>query len=235
MKFLRTKRQSVVDKMPNLGESVSDAHSTYGMSASIRDSSMGAALQVAAQLKVLLGKDKRIVAVADMVLNDGSTKLAAKLGTAMAKLENDPVLVMDGNFQSPGIHKEFNVPREPGMSDIIEGNQELGKAVHVVNDDGLSVVSIGTVHENCVSLLSSSNTESTFGTLRNRFRYILIDVGPLLSSPESMLLASASDGLIAALACGIRRRHEVLKFQKQMEIMKIPLLGILLTKGTKGK
>jgi hypothetical protein len=46
-----------------------------------------------------------------------------------------------------------------------------------------------------------------------------------------MLVASLSDGIVGAVATAARRRDEIFSFQQALENLKIPLLGIVLTKG----
>jgi hypothetical protein len=55
-----------------------------------------------------------------------------------------------------------------------------------------------------------------------------MDIGPLLISPESMLLASASDAVIATLKAGERSTKELLRLKQEVTRLNSRFLGVVL-------
>ena len=190
-------------------------------------------LQAAARLKLVLGSEGRVVAVMGLTTVDGATMVVARLGAALARIDRSQVLVLDGNLRSPGLGDVFGVPRVPGLADILEGRSDLHQSTHGLDLDNLFVLPAGA--GSIASLLSSPGCAMTMASLRDRFRYIVIDAGLAHAGPDALVWASLSDGVVAALAAGIRRRHEVVEFQQELERLKIPLLGVVLTQTARDK
>jgi len=188
-------------------------------------------LQTAARLKVVLRPHGKIVAVTGLDVRDGGARLAAGLGAAMAALDNDRVLVMDANVRAPELHEAFGIPRTPGLFDALDGKADLKLALRCVGPSNLFVLPIGESTETMGSMLTSPEGAGVMKTIREQFRNVIVDAGLIHSAAEGMLFASMCDGVIVALAVGIRRRDEILAFQEQLGRLKIPLLGVVLTRA----
>lgn len=193
------------------------------------------ALQVAARLKLLLGDSGGVVAIAGVAAGDGSTQLAANLGRAMAVIDQAPVLVMDANANIPTLHKLFSIASGPGLLGLLAGNECLDVLAHPLEHGNLFVLPFGEGRSNLASLMASPQGAGGLAALRKEFRYVFADVGTVLANPENLLLASATDGIVAAIAAGVRRRHEVAHFHQELLRLKIPFFGVVLTKGASRK
>lgn len=189
------------------------------------------ALQTAERLKVLLGSAGRVVAVAGLGESDGSTTLAAALGFALAALDESRVLVMDANVREPRLHELLRVPKRPGILDLLEQKSDLELATTRLELSNLFVLPAGQASTSLAALLSQPNGARLLDEIRRTYRYVIIDAGVIRSGAGGMLVASMSDGVVAALAIGARRRDEVLQFRQELKQLNIPLFGVVLTKA----
>jgi len=188
------------------------------------------AVQTAARLQVLLGETGKVVAVTGVAENDRSSLLAGCLGSGLAATSGSSVLLIDANVESPHLHEMFHVALKPGLLDLLEEELEVEAAAHPQESGNLFVLPLGQSESSLPALLGKEESKNIFASLRARYRYIVINVGLLGSRPEGVLLASLSDGVVAAAAAGVRRRHEVQQLREQLKTLHIPLLGVVLTK-----
>jgi len=189
------------------------------------------ALKAAARLRLALGPSGSLVAVTGIGDDDGSTLLTARLGAALAALDNSMVLLVDGAGHRPGLPGVFSTPRIPGLLDLLEGRADLKLAVRALDPPNLFVLPVGEGSRSLASLLTSPKCLEIMSQIRQQYRYVITDVGVMHEGADGVLLASMCDGVVAALAAGARRRWEVVDFRQELERMKIPLLGVVLTKG----
>lgn len=212
------------------------------------------ALQTAARLKVLLGHRGGTVAVTGLGESDSATPLAAALGLALAALDESRVLVVDANIRNARLHEFFRVRSQPGILELLEQRSETSladKLVRLCNGqeegpntlnvlqlavtglelNNLFFLPIGKASASLAALLSHPHGKWMFDEIRKAYRYVVIDVGAIQSGAEGVLLAAMTEGVVAALASGARRRHEVVQFRQELNHLNIRLFGVVLTKA----
>ncbi|WP_321471622.1 CpsD/CapB family tyrosine-protein kinase [uncultured Paludibaculum sp.] len=188
-------------------------------------------LQAAARVKLSLGATGKVFAVTGLAPGDGSADLAVRLGAALAAVEPAPVLLVDGSVAEPTQAAAFGLPAKPGLLEVLRGDVELSSAVHSVGPPNLSVLPLGKGDASLASLLAGPNAATVLAQIRDRYRYVVIEVGLVQKAPDALLLAAMTDGVVVAAATGDRRRHELQGLKQDLDRMKIPLLGVVLTTG----
>jgi Mrp family chromosome partitioning ATPase len=96
----------------------------------------------------------------------------------------------------------MHINRAPGLSDLLS-NQCKSKDVALSKIGGeetnLHAVSCGTLPPNPLELLSSRQFQGLLEQLRTRFKYIVIDVPPLLAVSDAVVLGQMSDSVIFSI------------------------------------
>jgi Mrp family chromosome partitioning ATPase len=110
------------------------------------------------------------------------------------------VLLVDANFKTPGLHREFGLPLGPGLSDLLAGLTTLRQAVQTADGSGLCVLTAGTPSLASLSLFTGPAFETMKGHLREYFDNIIFDCAPLSRDAETYVLAKKLDGLVMVLA-----------------------------------
>lgn len=188
-------------------------------------------LQAAARVKLSLGAVGRVFAVTGLAMDDNAGHLASRLGSALAAVEPAPVLLVDGNVSQPSQAAWFGLPAKPGLLEVLRGTADLRAAAQSVGPANLFVLPLGTHHGSLASLLAGPNAASLLREIRDRFRYVVVEVGLVQKAPDALLLAALTDGVVVAVSAGDRRRHELQGLKQDLDRMKIPLLGVILTTG----
>jgi Mrp family chromosome partitioning ATPase len=189
------------------------------------------ALQAAVKIKLLLGSMKRMFAVSGIGEKDGSSLLTAALGTALATLDANPVLVIDANTRGSRLSRMFDMPDAPGLVNLLEDHWDPKYVTQPAQPGNLFFLPLGKSGRSLASLIGDPRCARIMESIRSYFRYIAVDCGILRESPDNMLFASLSDGVVCAAAAGYRRHNEIVSFRQELQRLQIPLLGIVLTKG----
>ena len=158
--------------------------------------------------------------------------MAARLGAAMAQIDHAPVLIVEGNVASPRLAQLFGLTPGPGFLDVLEQRADLQQAIRPVVPPNLFVLPLGEGEAagSLASLLTSASGAFVMSAIREQFRYVIVDAGLIRRQAEGMLLASLADGVVVAVAIAVRRRDEIAGFHEELQRLKIPLFGVVLTR-----
>ena len=87
------------------------------------------------------GEGGRVVLVSSAVEGEGKTTTAIGLAKALARIGQNTLIVFS-DFRLPTLHEHFNIPRAPGLSDILRLAQIGGDTTEVAELlDGVTHVS----------------------------------------------------------------------------------------------
>ena len=164
---------------------------------------------------------------------DGVSEAVTQMGGALALMGGGPVLVVDANVRAPSLHSIFGVEQIPGLADVLAGRAELDAALRSNEATLVSVLPSGNPTDDFLSLLMSQECVSLLDRLRARFRFILVDTPPMLLYPESSLMASRSDGVVAVLRTWERNKSELFEIQRILGALRVTLFGVALTERAK--
>jgi polysaccharide biosynthesis transport protein len=131
----------------------------------------------------------------------GTTTTVANLGVVLAEA-GDRVLIMSTDFRSRALNRLFDLPDEPGLSDVLSDQADLRSLIRPTSVPGLSVVPSGNAPDN-PSLLGGPKMGEILDSLRREdLDIILIDSSAALATADVSLLGARVDGTI--LVCDAR-------------------------------
>jgi len=187
------------------------------------------AVLAATRLRLKVGESVRVIGFAGLGEIDGADALCLRMAVATARLVQGPVLIVEGDVRRSSIGGDFERTLEPGFCEVLAGAANPDAAVRATNTEHLFLLPAGRPIESTAALFSSPECRELFEALTANFRYVFVHLGPIVSSPESFALASQTDGVVATLARGRRRRNEAAELRRQIEAAGTHLLGIVLT------
>lgn len=197
---------------------ISGVYSTRPVNAAVHED----ALRTATHLRVALSAPDRALAITGLEDVDGASILAREVARALALVGQEPVVLV-------GSRELTETGELSGLADVLMGHAELDSVLPEPDSDGLVSLPPGRLSVNASALFSSLECTRLFATLKARFRYVVVDAGPL-RSPESLLLMTHCDAIAVALATGLRRRADALEAQSEVARLHKRLMGVILTR-----
>ncbi|GMQ85275.1 MAG: hypothetical protein BMS9Abin07_0841 [Acidimicrobiia bacterium] len=128
----------------------------------------------------------------------GASTVAMNLAIAATQLGRRVVLI-DGNFESPGISRYSRSGTSTGLTDIASGEATLAEASQmwtVGNDSLLPVVTAGTHGGNDAVPFDGVDLAAAFDVIGERADLVLIDAPPISNGGPTAKLAAHADGSI---------------------------------------
>lgn len=118
----------------------------------------------------------------------GKSFISTNLATILAQSDKR-VLLIDADLRRGYMHKYFNYDPKPGLTEYLNGQQELGNIVRSTEFENLSVISRGKSPANPSELLSTQKFADMLTQLSSQFDHILIDTPPVLAVTDGIIIS----------------------------------------------
>jgi len=139
-------------------------------------------------------------------------------------------LLVDPNFNQPTLHRYFGIESNQGLGEVIEQNTDWRNCLIPVQGSALKIITAGKSDSKPVELLSSERFRTLVRQWRNQFKYVIIDTPPVLTSVESLSVASVTDGVVLIVCAGQTRWDSAQNAKRKLQASGINLLGVALNR-----
>jgi polysaccharide biosynthesis transport protein len=156
--------------------------------------------------------------------DSGTTTVALNLAFAIASTDQR-VLVIDGNFRRPSIHKTLGLSEGPGLSDILAGGASLASAVQT--SGSVSVLSAGSADTRIVERLATTPMSALLTEAGAAYDIVLIDAPPALVAGDALALANRCDAALLVVRAMADKRGMVGRVRNELGETKADLVGIV--------
>jgi polysaccharide biosynthesis transport protein len=179
------------------------------------------------------GKTQKIIMITSPGPAEGKTTVVQNLGIALAETGRR-VLLVDADFRRPHLHREFSLPNEWGLIDLLLEDQPLGdyppeRLGSFTGLPGLSILPNRVTQNNVSKALYSPRLRTILETLTKRYDMVLVDAPPLLSVADARIIAPLTDALILVLRAGVTNRESAMEAYQRIQEDGLTLLGTVLT------
>ena len=166
-----------------------------------------------------------VIAFASTAPGEGASFVSYNAALMLATVYNQKVCWIDANFQSP--QKMLVHTDGPTLATLLQNPERLsdlrqsGNPVLVPGGLNLSTVRGLFADQKCLDLMRGLST---------RFDFAIIDLPPVLSSTDSALLASASDGLALVIEQRYLKREVINHGMEALHAKSVRVLGAVINK-----
>ncbi len=179
------------------------------------------------------GKAQKIILITSPGPAEGKTTVVQNLGIALAETGRR-VLLVDADFRRPHLHREFSLPNDWGLIDLLLEDQPIGeyppeRLGSFTGLPGLSILPNRITQNNVSRALYSPRLRTILETLTKRYDMVLVDAPPLLSVADARIIAPLTDALILVLRAGVTNRESALEAYQRIQEDGLTLLGTVLT------
>lgn len=176
----------------------------------------------------LPGGECKVIGVTSPTPGDGKSTTAANLAIALAQI-GKRVLLMDCDLRLPTVASKFRIAQVPGLSDFLVGQARIEDTVRNVERFSISVLPAGNLPPDPTGLLEARQIESLFNGLRKIYDFVIVDLPPVQTVPDAMILSKYIDGYLLVVREKQTRHRGVSDTLKQLQIADVKLLGFVTT------
>jgi capsular exopolysaccharide synthesis family protein len=158
---------------------------------------------------------------------DGKSMVAANLAAGLA-LNGRRILLVDGNFRRPEIHKVFAIGNDTGFSTVLSSIESFTDTVQQTQVPNLDVLPSGPKPANATELLESQLLIDFIERALEEYDHVIFDSGPLLVVSETVALAPRVDGVVTVVRARSNSRGLLQRMRDEIRKLKAEHLGVVL-------
>ncbi len=147
----------------------------------------------------------RTIVITSPSPQDGKTTTATNLAITFAQ-QGLRVLLADCDLRRGRLHNVFRVPREPGMTQYLAGQNTFEEVVRDSSVERLAFIPAGTFPPNPSELLGSARTRDLMAQLSSKYDIVILDTPPVHVAGDALILGTIADGVILVLRAGNTER-----------------------------
>lgn len=169
----------------------------------------------------------RTLTATSSLSQDGKSTLLSNLAASFAQVKID-VLLIDADMRRPSLQRQFSLPLHKGLSDVLDGKLTVDDAIKPSGLENLSLMTAGATPTNPSELLESEAFDELLESLSNRFRLIIIDVGPVLAVADPCVVSQKTDGTLLVVRPANDSKHQAREAVERLRSVGAVLLGCFL-------
>ena len=175
------------------------------------------------------GRAAKILLVTSTNSEEGKTLVATNLATGMAQVGNS-VLLIDLDLRRPSVHRSFDLPVQPGLSELLAGATRGRDPIRPTEIRGLSVLPAGKPLTNPGDLIGSMAFKQLMETLSKRFDRIVIDSPPVMAVTDASLIAHEDVGVLFVVSADRTGRRPAQAALDRLEAVGARFIGVVLNR-----
>lgn len=162
---------------------------------------------------------------------DGKSMTSTNLAATLAQ-QGASVILIDADMRRGLLHDAFDLPRDPGLSQVLTRQSTLEDAVRTVEladlDARMDFMPGGIHPPNPAELLGSARLKELIQQCRDAYDVVILDAPPLNLVTDASLMGSIADGVLVVVRSGVTRGDALAFAMDQLEAVRAPVLGMVL-------
>ena len=175
-------------------------------------------------LHVSRKEDLKVVMITSAVSGEGKTSLASQLAASLARAWRKTLLI-DGDLRNPSSHKLFDLPQEPGFSEVLRGEIPAADAVKPTLLSRLWLLPAGHWDSHAIQALAQDGAKNMLQELKGQYDFIIVDSSPVLPVADTLLLAQHVDAAVFSILRDVSRMPAVHAAQQRLDNLGVRVLG----------
>jgi succinoglycan biosynthesis transport protein ExoP len=165
---------------------------------------------------------------------EGKSTTLRQLALCMAA-SGERVLLIDSDVRRPTQHRLAELPRAPGLTDVVLNKASWAEAVQRDKSDLFDFVAAGATENNVtLGLLYANKLREVVKDAKQRYDKILFDSPPVIGVSDASVLVSLSDGVVLLIQHRRNPESMVQRARQIVEKLKVPIVGVVLNQVPSG-
>lgn len=174
----------------------------------------------------LPGASCKCIAITSAERGEGKSTNGINLAISFGEI-GKKVLLIDGDMRLPTVASKLGLKSQPGLSNLLIEDAALEDAVHRLDNWGIDVLPAGNIPPDPTGLLESDQMEQLLAQLRTAYDYIFIDLPPVNTVTDALILSRCVDGFLLIIKHNTTVYREIDKMINRFRLVNGKILGFL--------
>ena len=165
------------------------------------------------------------------ISGEGKSFISINLGASLAMLRQ-PCVIVEMDMRLPRLHQVFALDNSVGLSMYLDGKATVDEILQPVpGHPNYYMIPSGPLPQDPSELLSGDTMKQLMQTLRERFRYIILDAPPIGIVTDAQVVTPYVDTTLFVVRHGVTPKHslktlDLLYREQRFKNMRIVLNGV---------
>ncbi len=141
------------------------------------------------------------------------------------------IVLVDCDVRRPRVHKVLDLPKAPGLADLLDPRSSyflrVPRVVKQTSLVNLSVIPCGSPPTDALELFEGAPMRRLMADLGERFDIVILDTPPVLAAADTAILGQLVDGAVIVIRAGQTDRDEAQRAYAQLSLAKVRVLGAI--------
>jgi polysaccharide biosynthesis transport protein len=140
------------------------------------------------------------------------------------------VILIDADMRRPSVHTVLNIPKTPGLSNLLTQSLSADSVICKTDTPGLFVMPAGPKPPSPAELLSGAGFRALLTYLKEHFDQVIIDSPPVLGLADAPRLSAAVDGTMIVIEANRSQRGAIEAALRRLTAARARIIGAVLVK-----
>lgn len=174
-------------------------------------------------------KPPKVVLFTSSMPGEGKSVVSLSLARTVA-LSGRKALLIDCDLRQPVIHDKMELPRTPGLVELLADRAELSEVIRRDEATGADLIMAGEQVVNTVDLLGSEQMKKLLATFSKTYDLVILDSPPVLAVADARVLATQADKTVFVVRWERTRRDAAMLALRQLDAANGNIAGIVLSR-----
>jgi capsular exopolysaccharide synthesis family protein len=161
---------------------------------------------------------------------EGKTMVASNLAVSMA-MAGRRVLLIDADLHRPQLHRIFDIPQSPGLSDVMAGKTRPSETLLESAIPGLFILAAGHVVASPTDLLDSERLHHLIKGLCQVFDVVVLDCPPVMALADASIIGHAASSVLFVVGSGATSREAAQVALDRLASVQVQVVGVVLNRA----
>lgn len=174
-----------------------------------------------------------VIGVTSSVPAEGKSTTAVNLAYTLSET-GSRVCVMEADMRLPHLADRLQGTREKGLSNLLSGQASGNDVLQKISFEHTTFYAVfaGTIPPNPSELLASKQMEAVMEALRKSFDYIILDLPPVTSVSDALVVSKLLDGMIVVVRQDYASKKALEETMRKLKLSNVNILGFTMTHST---
>ena len=159
-----------------------------------------------------------------------SSSLAMSLAVAGRR-----VLLIDADMRRPQLHRVFDIPVSPGLSNVMAGEIKPSEALLQSVVTGLFILPAGANVANPSELLNTERLSRLIQGFSQVFDVVVLDCPPVMALADASIMANVASSVLFVVGAGATTPESAQIAIDRLTAVQAQVIGIVLNKATRSE
>lgn len=153
--------------------------------------------------------ESQVILFTSSISGEGKSFLSLNLGASLALLRQ-PTVILEMDMRMPRLHQRFDIDNSVGLSNYLNGETTLEEILKPVPGyPNYFIIPSGPLPPDPSELLSGPLLKVLLSTLREQFRFVIIDAPPVGVVTDAQVVAPYADSTLFVIRHGVTPRQSL--------------------------